>query len=993
MRFGVLGPLLVADADGQFLRLRGDRQRSLLAMLLFHANELVPVERLVSALWPDVPPKSYASNLYTYVSRLRERIRPASIDHAGHAYRLRVDDGDLDLLVFLTEADLGRRAARSGDPSTAATHLRRALTQWRGHPLADVHVPALDPELARLESERLAVFEDWIDAELGAGRHAELVGELQATLTQHPLRERLAGQLMIALQRSGRQAEALAVYRDTRTTLIEETGIEPGAELRSVHAGVLRGDAAAPSSAMPAWPICQLPADIADFSGRQASIDELTAALRDTALLVLTGEPGVGKSTLAIRVAHQMRLHFPDGQLFAHLAGASNPRPPTEILADWLRALGVAGSGIPDDLEARAAMFRGRLTDRKVLVVLDDAADPGQVRPLLPGTAGCAVIVTSRRRLSGLAGARRVTLNPFTDAEAGLLLSRIAGDRVIREPAEAARIAAACGNLPLALRIAGTRLALRPQLRLATLADRLEDELRRLDELAVSDLGIRSSLALSYRGLTAPARTALQLIGLVDVANVPAWAMSVLQDGDDFDGAIEELIESSLLQPAGEDRSGEPRYRMHDMVRAFARELALTDEGLADRQTAGRRLVDTALALAGLAARRLPRLVPLPDFAGDIPAPPLAPEVVHRLLADPDALLATERPALVAGITLLCRVGVHRRAMLIFERFARYLWLHGHLADVRTCAESLLEAGRLAGDEQVETRADTVLALLLHAQGRYAEAEARHRHCIDRLTRPDDRLALAWTLNNLANCLIGLGEPEEALRVASRSVKLFTDDEFGAVSALCTCAVALQRLGRVPDSVAVNREALTIARRSGEPLHIALALAGLSWGLVLTGRLSDAAELAEESVALLRPSLARSALARSLRTLAMIHAGCGRRALAVAAFHEARGIARELDERPRVLSCTRAIAACWIGEGRAAAAIPELVACLRAYEGIGGAPAATVITLRLLAIAHEAVGDRVAADQARVRADRLDDPRDVNGQTVLRLLTNLTQPG
>jgi DNA-binding SARP family transcriptional activator/tetratricopeptide (TPR) repeat protein len=984
--------LLVADADGRFVTVRGSLLRSLLAMLLFHANEFVPVERLVGALWPDVAPKSYSSNLYTYVSRLRARIGPAVIDHASDAYRLRVDQDELDLLVFLAEADVGRRDARTGDAGLAATHFRRALVQWRGPVLADVHVPALDPDVARLENERLAVLEDCMGAELALGRHAELVGELQATLAQHPLRERLAGQLMIALQRSGRQAEALAVYREARSRLVEESGIEPGAELRTVHAAVLSGEAPAPSLVVPVWPICQLPADIADFSGRQASIDELTGALGEGALLVLSGQPGVGKSTLAIRLGHRLRADFPDGQLFAHLAGASNPRPPAEVLADWLRALGMTGSMIPDDVQARAATFRGRLTDRNVLVVLDDAADPAQVRPLLPGTPGCAVIVTSRRRLSGLAGAHRVSLNPFTDAEAGQLLRRIAGDRVASEPADAARITAACGNLPLALRIAATRLALRPQLRLATLANRLEDELKRLDELAVSDLGVRSSLALSYQGLTAPARTALQLIGLVDIANVPAWAMSVLQDGEDFDGAIEELIESSLLQPAGVDRSGEPRYRMHDMIRAFARALALANEGLADRQTAGRRLVDTALALADLAVRQLPRVVPLPDLAGDVLAPPLTPEVVDRLLADPDTLLATERPALVAGITLMSRVGVHRRAMLIFERFIRYLWLHGQFTDIHTCAASLLKAGRLASDEHVETRAEAVLALVLHAQGRHTDAEPHYRHCVERLSRLDDQPALAWTLNNLANCLIELGEPEQALHLATRSARLFTDDDFGAASALSTQAAALQRLGRAAESITLNTEALRIAQRSGQPHHIALALNGLSWSRALTDRLTEATALAEEAVALLRPSTARSALAGSLCTQGMIHAACGRRTRAVAALHEARAIASELNEHPRELSCTTAIAASWIGDGRAAEAIPQLTACLQAYDDTGGVPAATMITLRLLAIAYEAAGDRVAADLVRGQADRLEDPRDVNARTVARFLTNLALP-
>src|SRR5690349_6885443 len=231
-RYGVLGPLQITGHDGRWLRLRGERQRSLLAMLLFHANERVPTDRLVVALWPDVPPKSYASNLHTYVSRLRERLGDTVIDHAGPGYRLHVDEADLDLLTFRGAAGAGRAALRDGDAEAAAGHLRRALDQWRDRPLADLALPALDAEVARLEIERLTVFEDWVEAELAVGRHAALLGELQAAVAEHPLRERLVGQLMRALRTSGRQADALAAYRAARDTLVEETGLEPGADLR-----------------------------------------------------------------------------------------------------------------------------------------------------------------------------------------------------------------------------------------------------------------------------------------------------------------------------------------------------------------------------------------------------------------------------------------------------------------------------------------------------------------------------------------------------------------------------------------------------------------------------------------------------------------------------------------------------------------------------------------------------------------------------------------
>lgn len=967
-KFGVLGPLQATGHDGRFVRLRGDRQRSLLAMLLFHANHPVPTDRLVDALWPDLPPKSYASNLHTYVSRLRERLGPL-IDHTGPGYRIEVADADLDLLTFRAASALGREAARHGDPHAAARHFRRALAQWRDHPLADLRLPALDAEVARLETERIAVFEECVEAELAAGRHAELVGELEAAVAANPLRERLVGQLMRALQRSGRQADALTAYRGARDVLIEETGLEPGPELRATHAEILQGD----------WPIQQLPADLRAFTGRADRVEELAGLLTgDEPVVVLTGEPGVGKSALAVHVAHRLQDRFPDGQLYAHLAGATAPRPADAVLADLLRGLGVTGPAIPDDLHAKGAVLRSRLAGRRVLVVLNDAADPTQVRPLLPGTPDSAVLITSRSRLSGLVNAHRVTVGSLTDGEARDLLTKLAGERVAAEPDGAARIAAACGNLPLALRIAGTRLSLRPQLRLATLADRLEDERRRLDELSVSDLQVRPSLALSYAGLSEDARTTFRRIGAATVGNLPAWALTVLQDDAGDERAVDELVESSLLQPAGVDRCGEPRYQVHDLVLTFARELLLAEDGAAECDRAADRLLTTILALADRFGADLPR--PFPHVDPEQLVVALPEETVARYAVDPMAWFEAERQTLVGGVMRMARAGTHGVAARLLERLARYLWARGSYADLRACASALA----VAADEPVAVWAEAVVARVLHVRGHYADAVEKYRWCLTRLAEGP---LLAWLLTNLADCLTGLGVPEEALALTDRAAALPVSTVDSVAAARSN---ALNRLGRQHESVRVDADALAQARASDSPHAVVRALGSLSWSRALTGDLTGAADLAVEAVTVARAARDRSALARTLRTLGAIHAGLGERERALAVFEECRALAEEINEEPRVLSGRRAVAAGLVGAGRPEDAVAELSACLAAYRAMGSTSSAA-ITLRLLAAAHEAAGAPAEAEAARAEAERIADPRDANARLLTELLLNLTR--
>ncbi|WP_158846607.1 AfsR/SARP family transcriptional regulator [Saccharothrix deserti] len=600
MKFGVLGPLSVSGSDGAHVQIRGRRLRTLLAVLLVHAGKPVSVHHLVDALWDGDPPKSYLSNLHTYVSRLRERLPGLRIDHVDGQYLLRVEPGDLDLHVFRTKVDAARLAARRGDHALAADLYRSALALWRDRPVVDLDIAALEPEISHSETTRLIVVEDRFEAELAAGRHVEVVGELEAAVAEHPTRERLCRQLMIALCGAGRQADALAVYRTTRHALVESLGLEPSPALRRLHQEILRGDvpepAPEPVQVEAAFPLCQLPPDTADFAGRGGELEQVVAALRANAasvpVVVLTGEPGVGKTALAIRVAHRMRAEFPDGQLFAHLAGTSpNPKQARDVLGSLLRALGVTGAAIPEDLEERTAAIRACLADRRVLVVLDDAASAAQVRALLPGTAGCAVLVTGRNRLDGLAGSTSLPIPPFTTDEARALLGRIAGhDRLEQEPQAAGEVVELCGNVPLAVRIAATRLAARRHMSVRSLADRLADEHDRLDELAVGGLQVRPAVASSYERLRPLARAGVRRLALLGPRDVAEDVVAAVLDVPDADGVIEELVQCSLLALRGVDAYGRPLYRLPELLRVYGLEQAnLEDRDAADRLAAAHR--------------------------------------------------------------------------------------------------------------------------------------------------------------------------------------------------------------------------------------------------------------------------------------------------------------------------------------------------------------------------------------------------------------------
>ncbi|MFD2468965.1 AfsR/SARP family transcriptional regulator [Amycolatopsis silviterrae] len=599
MEFRVLGPVRATDGD-RAVPLGGPKPRTLLALLIAAREQAVSVERIVAVLWGAEPNPPAKAAVHRYVSMLRRSLaaHPAGTEliiRDPGGYRLDAPSGKVDLWVFRSRASEGRRALAERRYDDAAALFGEALAQWRGTALGGADGDWAQAECDRLAGERLGVLEDSFEARLAAGQHGGVLDHLVALVAENPLRERLRCHLMVALCLAGQRADALAAYQEGRRVLIGELGVEPSAQLRELHQRVLNGDfGIAPGAEPGAVPTTlvprQLPPDTADFTGRSAEVSRVlhwitqppASGLR---LCAISGQAGAGKSALAVHVAHQTR--FDGGQLYADLRGAQGD--PAEVLGRFLRALGVAENAIPAELDARSSLYRTLLADRATLIVLDHAEREDQVRPLLPGGTAGAVLVTSRVRLA-LEGAEQLDLPAFDRQDALDLLGTLAGpERTRREAETASEIVRLCGFLPLAVRIAGARLAARPAWPLPELARRLRTQRRILSELAIGDLDVRESLARSYAELGERERTALRRLGWLGFTDFFPWLVGVLlgEPPQYADEVVERLVDSRLVEVA----SGPLRYRLCDLVRAFAYERAEQEEprsalfAVADRVT------------------------------------------------------------------------------------------------------------------------------------------------------------------------------------------------------------------------------------------------------------------------------------------------------------------------------------------------------------------------------------------------------------------------
>jgi DNA-binding SARP family transcriptional activator/tetratricopeptide (TPR) repeat protein len=926
MEFRILGPVEVWNG-AQRLDLGGSKPRALLAVLLLDANRVVSTDRLIDQLWGEAPPSTARNLVQAYVSRLRQALHQSSDRSAAapvlatrpSGYLLRVEPGELDLDRFEGCCAEARQATVAGDLEGAAERWRAALALWRGPALAGSASEVLQRTTApRLEEARLIALEERLEIDLGLGRHAQLVGELEALVASHPGHERLRRQLMLALYRSGRQAEALTVYRDTRQMLVEELGLEPSLALQELERAILRADPALEPVMLtagaalhePGWPIgpCQLPPDVDDFTGREAVVAQVQRLLegdRSTAIVVsaIAGKAGVGKTALAVRVAHRLRPRFADGQLYVNLRGAeARALDPADVLAGLLRALGVGGAVIPEGLEERVRLYRSRLADRRVLVVLDNAASEAQVRPLLPGSHGCAVLVTSRAHLSGLEAAHALTLDVLDPEQAVQLLAKLAGPgRVAAEPQAAHQIVRLCGWLPLAVRIAGARLAGRPHWRLALLAERLMDEHRRLDELKTGDLEVRASVALSYQGRSVRERRLFRLLGLLAAPTIPVWVAAALLDTSlaEGEGLLERLVDAQLVEATGQDRAGQLRYRLHDLLRVYARERLEVEEPAPAQQAALQRVLQAYLVLA---ERADALLVPsgLYRYGGD-PAQPQQADDPAAATVDRDPLrwFEAERASLVAAVEQACKARMGALGWRLADTLAGFFQLHAHWDDWQHTHMLALTTARRAGDRDAEAG---VLASLgtLH----------RERHCIDDARRclqqslaafqqTGNRLGVLKSLLDLGGIDYDQGRFDVAIARLEQSLAGFR--ELGARSWQALALLYLGDLhhqqGRLDVAIACLRQSLSLMHAVADRSWEAPILRRLGLLRSTQGQLQEAIVYLQRSLALVRATGDRLGEAYVLQSLGEIYRKQGRLDAAVEVLERSLTLARATADR------------------------------------------------------------------------------------------------
>jgi DNA-binding SARP family transcriptional activator len=572
MRFSILGPLTAEADDGTAVPLGRPSQRTTLCVLLLLAAQPVTKALLIDALWGDSPPGDAETALRVRIRDLRRALGAHDcLETHPQGYRIRVKPGELDADNFRSLVSHGRAALDAGNAEDSARLLDQACRLWRDPPLADLpDTPAIRTAATAL-LEQLRDAREWLgDARIALGQHHHVLGQIRAAIAAEPLREHPHVQLMLALYRCGQKAAALAAYGRLRDLTSRELGQDPGPEAREmlgmilddspylqpVPERVLRRSAAALPAALapmfgswPAWtPVCQLPAAPTDFTGRVADIQELARHM--TAVNVIAGPPGVGKTVLGVKAAHLARSDFPDGQLYVELGGAAAPREPSDVLGELVRSLGVPAGRVPADIGERAALYRSLLAGRRLLVLADDAATAAQVRPLLPGAPGSVLLVTSSRRLADLEGARHVSVPPLSAAEARALLCKIVGKgRVEAEPDAAAAVTDACGGLPLALRIVGSRLAASPPLRFADLAALLSDEAKLLGELVVGDLSVSHRLDDAWLALDARCRSALRALALTGLRDLAPDV--VLSAASGIPAVVQALSDACLVSHDG----------------------------------------------------------------------------------------------------------------------------------------------------------------------------------------------------------------------------------------------------------------------------------------------------------------------------------------------------------------------------------------------------------------------------------------------------------
>ncbi|MCS7479427.1 BTAD domain-containing putative transcriptional regulator [Umezawaea endophytica] len=879
VEFQVLGSLQVS-ASGGLLRLTGRRQRTLLALLLVNADHAVSLDTLIDAVWDDRPPTTAKRQVQNSVSALRRLLEagerdpdPAvapTIAAEGSGYRLRLGASTLDASLFQARVDEARRLSAAGETGAAAAEFRAGLRLWRGPALAGLPGRAFEAAAARLDEQRRAAVEECVELELRLGRHAELVGELVELVAANPLRERLVGQLMVALHRSGRQAEALEAYHRLRGVLADELGLEPGARLRELHTAVLR-DEAGDTEAVPSRPAAgrvvpaQLPVDVIGFTGRVRHLKELDEVLpggEGTVVTAIAGMAGIGKTALAVHWGQRVRHHFPQGQLYVNLRGFDadgSPVRPADVLLGFLEALDVPPPRVPVGLAARSALYRSLLVDRRVLVVLDNARDADQVRPLLPGSRGCHVVVTSRRVLSGLVaaeGARPVVLGLFDPAEAQQMLAlRLGRERLAAEPDAVDEIITRCASLPLALAVVAARAAIHPDFPLASLAAELRTAQGSLDALGGDDpaTDVRAVFSWSYHQLSEPARLLFRSLGLSpcpDVTERSAASLTGLPV-DRTRALLAELVGACLVTAQAPGR-----YACHDLLRAYAAELARGSDTDGQRREALHRLVDHYLH----SARAADRLI---DAHRDpITIPPVQPGVVVDEHTD------------------------HEHAMR---------WLTDEFAAIT----AVVERAASTGFDDHAWRLAWAVAYFAERRGLWEPWAAAQHTALASARRIGDRLGQAHAHRSLGRVHVHLDKVADAVVHLRHALRLFreTGDTAGEARVHFDLCWIDFREGEHATSLAHAERAFELFRDIGHLSGQARALNNIAWGHNLRGDHEQALDAAERARRLNEEIADRFGDADTWDVLGHAHQGLGHHEESIPCYEKAAGLYRDLGHR------------------------------------------------------------------------------------------------
>ncbi|WP_427892798.1 BTAD domain-containing putative transcriptional regulator [Kribbella sp. GL6] len=867
VRFKILGELQIAMEDRE-VAINGRRQQIVLARLLCQPNRPVSADELVDATWGEAPPSTAAKQIQTAVWRLRGLLDEDRIRRLPAGYLLRADTEELDAMRF---DQLVSEVATTDEPAAVSGVLREALGLWRGPALSGVESAAVQVAATKLDERRRETQYRCIDADLCLGRDARLASELAALIAEDPLNERFRGQYMQVLYRAGRIGDALDAYQDIRTTLLDELGVEPGPMLADLHRQILnrepgldgtRERIAVPPPSVPR----QLPPSVPHFAGRDRELARLTeAALTHDGtvrVVVLSGIGGVGKTALAVHWAHTLVDAYPDGQLFLNLCGydASPALTSYDALKQLLRSVGVATDRVPATESEASALFRTMVSGRRMLIILDNASSADQVLSLIPGAPDCVVAVTSRHRLTGLMsdlGARRIELEPLPADDAVRLLASILGGQRA-DPEATAELAAACGYLPLALRLAGANCADQPYLSIRDQVLQLREG-DRLDALEVEGsaaASVRTVFAQSYARLPAGPRRLFRLLGLLDGGDVPSWLTAPLlgNAAAEADRALRTLVDAQLLTVVGRDIDGRPRHRLHELLHLYARERAYAEETAADRDAAVRRALAAWLTVADAADHRTHIRV-VPRIGGRAQRCQLPQATVDRLVADPLAWFEAERDGLVAAVRTAAEHGADEAAWELADTMVDYGELFA-LDLLESTTRYSLERCRRAGNRLGEAVMLRNLAICARSRSVFEPADGiGHAAAAAELFEQIGHAAGAADAHHLRGELLGVhDDPAAALASQALSLSLACAGEYpmGVVNACNEIGVTLRRTGRLDEAAWWAEAALPIARELGmlrQQIHLIGEL-GYLW--MEQGRYDEAVPAVEEALGLIR---------------------------------------------------------------------------------------------------------------------------------------------